>query len=210
MLISKNGKERLRDVCRIGGHAMLPLEKLTSAASALILATAAHAAGWPFARGGSQNLTNALISILKSLGASHNGMAAHISGRLPPTPSVLPDSRNAAPVFEDRWRPKPPESYRRKLERFSLRNGIVQDRLGSERTGSVELPYVVWQERCIWADRWMKSVNRVVHPWEFAIVLIFSSPRKSFRSTWAPAGRHTGWGYCHVPNGNTGDMVEQN
>jgi phytoene dehydrogenase-like protein len=30
-----------------------------------------------------------------------------------------------------------------------------------------------------------------------------------FDSTRAPAGKHTGWAYCHVPNGSTVDMAER-
>ena len=52
----------------LAAHSMLPLEKLTTSAVALVLAVAAHAAGWPFARGGSQQLTAALVKYLESLG----------------------------------------------------------------------------------------------------------------------------------------------
>src|SRR5262249_36505409 len=30
-----------------------------------------------------------------------------------------------------------------------------------------------------------------------------------FDPTRAPAGKHTGWAYCHVPNGSTVDMTQQ-
>ena len=29
-----------------------------------------------------------------------------------------------------------------------------------------------------------------------------------FDDTRAPAGKHTGWGYCHVPHGSTEDMTD--
>src|SRR6185312_3381775 len=52
----------------LAGHSMLPLETLTSSAPALALAVAGHAVGWPFARGGAQQLTQSLVSYFKSLG----------------------------------------------------------------------------------------------------------------------------------------------
>ena len=30
-----------------------------------------------------------------------------------------------------------------------------------------------------------------------------------FDATRAPAGKHTGWAYCHVPNGSTVDMADR-
>ena len=52
----------------LGAHSMLALEYMTTSAVALVLAMGAHAAGWPFARGGSQQLTTALVRYLESLG----------------------------------------------------------------------------------------------------------------------------------------------
>ena len=56
----------------LAAHSMLPLEKLTTSAVALVLAVAGHAAGWPFARGGSQQLTAALVKYLESLGGQRD------------------------------------------------------------------------------------------------------------------------------------------
>ena len=52
----------------IAAHSILPLEMAGTSAPALVLAIAAHAAGWPIVRGGSQQLTQAMISYLESLG----------------------------------------------------------------------------------------------------------------------------------------------
>jgi phytoene dehydrogenase-like protein len=38
---------------------------------------------------------------------------------------------------------------------------------------------------------------------------ILVAQQSVFDSTRAPAGKHTGWGYCHVPNGSTEDMTER-
>ena len=54
---------------RAGGHSMLPLTRMPSAAFGPILGVhPAHAVGWPFPRGGSQRLADGLASYLESLG----------------------------------------------------------------------------------------------------------------------------------------------
>jgi phytoene dehydrogenase-like protein len=52
----------------LAAHSILPLEKLTTSAVVLVLAVIGHASGWPFVRGGSQQLTAALARYLESLG----------------------------------------------------------------------------------------------------------------------------------------------
>jgi len=49
-------------------HSMVPLEYAATAGYGLALMIAAHAVGWPVARGGSQTVTDALASYLRSLG----------------------------------------------------------------------------------------------------------------------------------------------
>ena len=49
-------------------HSMLSLRTPASAAFGIVLLVAAHQVGWPVARGGSQRLTDALVSHLRSLG----------------------------------------------------------------------------------------------------------------------------------------------
>src|SRR5436190_1339589 len=47
---------------------MLPLGRPPSAAFGLVLGLLGHAVGWPFPRGGSQRLSDALASYLRALG----------------------------------------------------------------------------------------------------------------------------------------------
>ena len=195
----------------IGGHAMLPLEKLTSAASALILATAAHAAGWPFARGGSQNLTNALISILKSLGGEVITEWPLTSlDELPPTRLVLLDvtPRQFLRIAGVRA----PESYRRKLERFRYGMGSFK----IDWALSEPVPWKAPECRLAGTVHLGGSLDEISESerraWRGEVCdrpyILFAQP-SLFDPTRAPAGRHTGWGYCHVPNGDTGDMVDK-
>jgi len=50
------------------------------------------------------------------------------------------------------------------------------------------------------------TVWRGEHP-ERPFVLV--AQQSVFDETRAPAGKHTGWAYCHVPNGSTFDMTER-
>src|SRR5579862_505105 len=49
-------------------HSFLALDDPLSAAFAILMAVPAHVVGWPIARGGAQSITNALCSVLSSLG----------------------------------------------------------------------------------------------------------------------------------------------
>ena len=49
-------------------HSFLSLDEPLSAAFAILMAVPAHAVGWPIARGGAQSITNALCSVLSTLG----------------------------------------------------------------------------------------------------------------------------------------------
>jgi phytoene dehydrogenase-like protein len=49
-------------------HSMLPFERATSAAAGLVMGTLGHAIGWPFPRGGSQQIVDAMAAYLRSLG----------------------------------------------------------------------------------------------------------------------------------------------
>ena len=193
----------------IGGHAMLPLEKLTSAASALILATAAHAAGWPFARGGSQNLTKALISILKSLGGEViTEWPVTSLDELPESRVVLLDvtPRQFLKIAGGRT----PASYRRKLEKFRYGMGSFK----IDWALSQPVPWKAPECRLAGTVHLGGSLDEISESerraWRGEVsdrpYILFVQP-SLFDSTRAPAGRHTAWGYCHVPNGYTGDMV---
>jgi phytoene dehydrogenase-like protein len=195
----------------IGGHAMLPLEKLTSAASALILATAAHAAGWPFVRGGSQNLTNALISTLKSLGGEvvtewPVGSLEELAGYRLLLLDVTPRQ------FLKMAGSRAPESYRRKLQKYRYGMGAFK----IDWALSQPVPWKAPECRLAGTVHLGGSLDEISESerraWRGEVserpYILFVQP-SLFDSTRAPAGRHTAWGYCHVPNGYTGSMVDK-
>jgi phytoene dehydrogenase-like protein len=195
----------------IAAHSTLPLEWQGSAGVGLMLGVAAHAVGWPIPRGGAQTLTNSLVSYLRSLGGEiETSRRVTTLDTLPPSRAVLLDltPRQLLKVAGDRLSP----SYRRRLVRFrygpgafkldwALAGPIPWAASECRRAGTVHLggtlPEMAAAEAAVWRGQ---------HPERPYVLLVQPS---LFDPTRAPAGKHTGWAYCHVPNGSTFDMTER-
>src|SRR5581483_8482160 len=66
--LSLRGEKARGVFAGLAAHSMLRLDRPPSAAFGLMLGLLGHAVGWPFPRGGSQRLSDALASYLRSLG----------------------------------------------------------------------------------------------------------------------------------------------
>jgi phytoene dehydrogenase-like protein len=203
----------------LAAHSMLPLEDLSTAAIALVLAAAGHAAGWPFARGGAQQLTSALVSYLKSLGGNiAEGFRIESLDQLPSARAVLLDvtPRQLLQIAGERL----PARYCRSLQRY--RYGAAAYKVDWALSGPVP-----WRSpECLLAgtlhlggalDEISESERRSCRPmpaagqgstgWTSERPFVLFSQPSLFDPSRAPVGKHTAWGYCHVPNGFTGDMT---
>jgi phytoene dehydrogenase-like protein len=191
-------------------HSFLPLEAAGSASFGLVLAVAGHALGWPCAKGGSIAIANALASYFQSLGGTiQTSSPVRTMRDVPKSRVVLFDvtPRQLAAIAGDDL----PTSYTKRLRRFRYGPGVFKvdwaldgpipwraEKCGRAATvhvgGTIE--EIAVHERTIWQGR---STNR-----PFVLV----AQQSLFDDTRAPAGKHTGWGYCHVPHGSTEDMTE--
>jgi phytoene dehydrogenase-like protein len=194
----------------LAAHAIMPLEKLLTSAFGLLLGMLGHVVGWPFPRGGAQQITNALVSYLRRLGVELVTNAAIASlGELPPARAVLLDITplqllNLAGT-------RLPGGYRQRLERYRYGPGAFKvdwaldgpipwraalcARAGTVHVGGT-LAEIAASERAVW---------RGEHP-ENPFMLV--AQQSLFDPTRAPPGKHVAWAYCHVPNGSTVDMTE--
>ena len=76
----------------LAAHSMLPLERLVSASFGLVLGITGHSIGWPLPRGGSQTISNALASYLRSLdGEIITDRWVESIDDLPPAKTILLD-----------------------------------------------------------------------------------------------------------------------
>ena len=192
-------------------HAILPLEWAGTAAYGLVLGVSAHAGGWPVARGGSQKLTDALVAYFRSLGGVVETDAPVKSlGELPPARAILCDvtPRQLLQLAGDNL----PGRYRKRLEAFrygpgahkvdwALSGPIPWRNPSVARAGTVHLggtfDELADAERAPWEGR------NAERPY---VLLVQPS---LFDPTRAPAGKHTAWAYCHVPNGSTLDVTDR-
>jgi len=104
-------------------HSTLPLESPLSASFGLIMCAAAHAVGWPIARGGSQSIANALVGTLVSLGGS-----VRVSSRVErlPEDSDLTLCDVTPRQFLRLAGQRLPAGYRTKLERYKYGPGVFK------------------------------------------------------------------------------------
>jgi len=195
----------------LAAHSARPLESPGSAAVGWVLGLAAHAVGWPIPRGGSQQITNALASYFQSLGGSVvTGTRVRSLDELQNADAVLCDL--GPREFLRIAREKLPADFARKLESFKLGPGAFK--VDWALSGPVP-----WRNReCAQAGtvHLGGGLEDVIEserlPWEGVAArrpfVLFVQP-SLFDETRAPAGKHVGWAYCHVPNGSTSDMTER-
>ncbi len=194
----------------LAAHAMVPLESPGSAAYGLVLATAAHAVGWPVVAGGSQRLADALVAELARLGGEvvTDAPVTRLAD-MPPARAILLDvtPRQLVAIAGDRA----PAGYVRRLGQFRYGPGVCKldwaldgpvpwRNPGLAVVGTVHLGGGLSQlaagERAVAAGRIPRR------PFVILVQATVMDPTR------APAGRHTAWAYAHVPHGSDVDATE--
>jgi phytoene dehydrogenase-like protein len=186
----------------LAAHSGMPLEAAASAAVAVVLGVAGHSGGWPFPRGGAQSLAEALAGCLRSLGGTIHTSSPVTA--LPEAPEVLCDvtPRQFASLAADRL----PATFRRQLERYRYGAGVFK----MDWALSGPIP---WRARDCGraATVHLGGTLEEIAAWEGGYrgrPFVILAQHTLFDATRAPAGRHTAWAYCHVPNGSRADMAE--
>lgn len=193
----------------LAAHSFLGLDETLSAAFAMLLGAAAHAGGWPIPRGGAQSIANALRDHLYELG-----------GRI--TTSRRVDSLDSLPKFDVTLCDITPRqllqiagdrlsaSYRNQLTNYrygpavfkvdyALSSPIPWKAQECSRATTVHLGGRF--EDIAASEDIMRRGGHAERPF-----VLLAQP-SLYDSSRAPAGKHTAWAYCHVPNGSNVDML---
>jgi phytoene dehydrogenase-like protein len=193
----------------MAAHAIQPLSNIATSAIGLVLLAVGHGQGWPIPRGGSQQIANALASYFLSIGGKiETNFYVRSLGQLPAAKAVLLDV-TPKQMLEIAGREFSP-LYRRQLQRYRYGMGVFKVDWALDgpipftapecrQAGTIHLGNTLEE---IAASE--KQAARGHHP-EKPFVLL--AQQSVFDSSRAPAGKHTAWAYCHVPNGSTVDMT---
>jgi phytoene dehydrogenase-like protein len=191
-------------------HSMVPLERKATAAFGLLLLAAAHRFGWPFPRGGAQRIADALVSVLRGYGGEAVAGSPVDSLAEVSAPTVLCDvaPRELARIAGSRL----PRRYASRLAAF--RHGPAAFKVDFALEGPIP-----WRaENCALAGTvhlggtLAEIAESERAPWEARHAerpFVLVAQQSLFDPTRAPAGKHTAWAYCHVPNGSSFDMTQR-
>jgi phytoene dehydrogenase-like protein len=192
----------------IAAHSFLPLDSPGTSAFGLVLAVAGHSKGWPFPRGGAQRIADALARCFA--GEVRTGVRVASLEEVLPARAVLCDltPRPLLAIAGHRFN----DAYRAKLQRYRYGPGVYKvdwalngpipwrarecALAGTVHLGGT-LEEIATSEEAIWHGR---AVERP---------FVLLAQHSLFDPTRAPAGKHTAWAYCHVPNGSAVPMLDR-
>jgi phytoene dehydrogenase-like protein len=194
----------------MSAHSIQPLTNLATSAIAMVLMANGHLKGWPVPKGGSKNIANALASYFTFLGGKIETNTYITSlNQLPKSKAVLFDITPkqllavAGHQFSSiyKWQL---EHYRYGMGVFkidwALDDAIPFTAAGARQAGTIHIGGTL--QEITQNEQQAANGN---HP-EKPFVLL--AQQSVFDTTRAPKGKHTGWAYCHVPNGSYKDMTE--
>jgi phytoene dehydrogenase-like protein len=212
LLKSRFKTERARALwAGVAAHAFRPFTAPMSSAIGVALGTAAHAYGWPVAKGGSAAITNAMVSLLEQHGAKfETGVHVGSLDQLEPADIVMLDvaPRAAARIAGERM----PRRIARALTKyrhgpgtfkvdFAIEGGVPWTHEKSRQAGTV---HVGGRYREI-ADAEAAVARGVMPDKPFVLVCqqYLADPSRSNGDV------HPLYAYAHVPAGFQGDVTAQ-
>ncbi|HVY75717.1 MAG TPA: NAD(P)/FAD-dependent oxidoreductase [Puia sp.] len=194
----------------MAAHSMLPLSYCATSAIGLVLMASGHVSGWPIPKGGSYAIARALGAYFTSIGGQIElNRYVQSMEQLPSARAILLDT-SPGQLLQIAGQ-QVSQKEQRQLRKFRYGMGVFKIDWAlagpvpfanplCRQAGTVHLgnrfEEIAGSEQFVW---------RGGHP-EKPFVLF--AQQSLFDSSRVPDGRHTGWAYCHVPNGSTTDMTK--
>ena len=191
-------------------HVIHPLSRPATASVGLMLLASGHRVGWPVAAGGSRSITDALASLLRSLGGTiETGVTVRSLAQLPPSTVVVFDTSPEAllDIAGATMPARVRHAYRRyrygpgsfKVD-LAVEGGVPWTSEPARRAGTVHLGGTF--EEIALAEREVHAGRMPERPFVLVAQQYLADPTRSAGDV------HPVWAYCHVPSGWTGDATE--
>jgi phytoene dehydrogenase-like protein len=195
----------------MAAHGMLPFSKIASTAAGLVLMIQGHLKGWPLIKGGTQQLANALSSYFLSIGGLiQTGFRVEKLKDLPAARAVMFDlsPKQLLQIAGYRFS----TVYENQLKKYRYGMGVYK----IDWALDAPIPFIASSCKLAGTIHLGNSYAEISsneqvttdgqHP---AKPFVLLSQQSLFDPTRAPAGKHTAWAYCHVPNGSVHNMRAQ-
>lgn len=193
----------------VAAHAFQPLTRPTTAAIGLMLTAAAHAVGWPVARGGSQAIADAMASALRDEGGTiETGVRVRSLDELPDGVVMLDVApAAAAAIAGDRM----PARVRRAFTRYrhgpgafkvdlAVEGGVPWTAEACRAAGTVHVGGTAEEVASAEAD--VVAGRMPSRPFVLVAQQHLADPTRSVGDV------HPIWAYAHVPHGYSGDATD--
>lgn len=190
-------------------HSIQPLSNLTTSAVGLVLIASGHLYGWPIPKGGTISISKAMAAHFEAMGGKiQTGLPVMNLQQLPSAHAVLFDvtPRQLLSIAGDRFS----SLYHWQMSRYRYGMGVFKV------DWALDTPIPFTAPECRQAGTvhlgstfkeiatGERQTSKGGHPQRPYVLL---AQQSLFDDTRAPAGKHTAWAYCHVPNGSTVDMT---
>ncbi len=196
--------------CGCSAHAVVSLNKIATASFGISLVIVAHLVGWPIVKGGSQKIIDCLEKYFRSLGGEiEAGTKVESLNSLPASKVILMalTPRQVATIAADQL----PQKFRDRLLKFRYGPGIFKIDWALDGPSPWKDPACSQSATLHLGSTFDEILQSESNAWNGKIsakpFVILAQP-SLFDSTRAPAGKHTGWAYCHVPHGSDVDRTE--
>ena len=196
--------------CSCSAHSVVSLDKIATASFGISLAMVAHLVGWPIVKGGSQRIIDCLEKYFRSLGGEiEAGTKVESLNSLPASKVILMalTPRQVATIAADQL----PQKFRDRLLKFRYGPGIFKIDWALDGPIPWKDPACSKSATLHLGSTFNEILQSESDAWNGKIsakpFVILAQP-SLFDSTRAPAGKHTGWAYCHVPHGSDVDRTE--
>lgn len=191
-------------------HSVLPLDFFFTAALGLMFGITAHLENWPVAQGGSHTISESMAAYFKSLGGEiRTSRWVKSITDLPKADFYIfdTDPKQLAQIADSEL----PVGYKKRLMKYNygpgtfkvdwaLNGPIPWKDKNTAKASTVHLGGTLEEisisERMAWDGKHCDSP------------FVLLCQQSMIDDTRAPKGKHTGYAYCHVPNGSTKDMTE--